>query len=348
MNNKASTPISIPSNHVPTALASWMRGLANELKSQGLDPAPLFAQANLDIALLDQPEARYPVANTTQLWQQAVQITGDETLGLRAIRHITPATFHAVGLSVMASDTLEQAFDRMRRFVDLVTDASEIQLHTHGDEFVVELKIKGNTEPAEQSLDGFITLLANAGKGLGDPSLVPLHVDMTRAAPKAENLELFQKSIGAPLVFKQPVIRLVYALGTVKTRLKGANALVAEHLDLASQAAIDRLKPNLSLERLVQEQIKAHLQQGMPTLEQIARALNLSPRNLQRKLADEHTNLGLITDQLRQQLALQRLRHSKDTITAIALDLGFSDPSSFSRACKRWFGKSPSELRLDA
>lgn len=325
-----------------------MRGLANELKSQGLDPVPLFTQAELDIAQLDQPEARYPVANTTQLWQQAVAITGDETLGLRAIRHITPATFHAVGLSVMASDTLEQAFDRMRRFVDLVTDASEIQLHTHGDEFVVELKIKGNTQPADQSIDGFVTLLANAGKGLGDPSLVPLHVEMTRAEPKTEHLELFQKSIGAPLLFNKPVIRLVYALSTVTTRLKGANALVAEHLDLASQAAIDRLKPSLSLERLVQEQIKAHLQHGVPTLEHIARALNMSPRNLQRKLADEHTNLALITDQLRQQLALQRLRHSRDPLTAIALDLGFSDPSSFSRACKRWFGKSPSEFRLDA
>ena len=344
MNNKASTS----TNHVPTALASWMRGLANELKSQGLDPAPLFAQADLDITLLDHPEARYPVPNTTQLWQQAVAITGDETLGIRAIRHITPATFHAVGLSVMASDTLEQAFDRMRRFADLVTDASEIQLHTLANEFVVELKIKGNTQPADQSLDGFITLLANAGKGLGDPSLVPLQVEMTRAAPQTENLELFQNSIGAPLTFNQAVIRLVYDLNTVRTKLKGANALVAEHLDLASQAAIDRLKPSLSLERMVQEQIKTHLQQGLPTLEHIARALNMSPRNLQRKLADENTNLGLITDQLRQQLALQRLRHSKDPITAIALDLGFSDPSSFSRACKRWFGKSPSELRLDA
>jgi AraC-like DNA-binding protein len=344
MNNKASTS----SNHVPTALASWMRGLANELKSQGLNPATLFAQAELDIALLDKPEARYPVANTTQLWQQAVNITGDETLGLRAIRHITPATFHAVGLSVMASDTLEQAFDRMRRFADLVTDASEIQLHTLADQFVVELKIKSSTQPADQSIDGFVTLLANAGKGLGDPSLVPLRVDMTRATPKAEHLDLFQKSIGAPVAFNQPVVRLVYALDVVRTKLKGANALVAEHLDLASQAAIDRLKPALSLERLVQEQIKAHLQHGVPTLDSVARELGMSPRNLQRKLAENGTNLVLITDQLRQQLALQRLRHAKDPITAIALDLGFSDPSSFSRACKRWFGQSPSELRLDA
>jgi len=344
MNNKASTS----SNHVPTALASWMRGLANELKSQGLNPATLFAQAELDIALLDKPEARYPVANTTQLWQQAVNITGDETLGLRAIRHITPATFHAVGLSVMASDTLEQAFDRMRRFADLVTDASEIQLHTLADQFVVELKIKSSTQPADQSIDGFVTLLANAGKGLGDPSLVPLRVDMTRATPKAEHLDLFQKSIGAPVAFNQPVVRLVYALDVVRTKLKGANALVAEHLDLASQAAIDRLKPALSLERLVQEQIKAHLQHGVPTLDSVARELGMSPRNLQRKLAENGTNLVLITDQLRQQLALQRLRHAKDPITAIALDLGFSDPSSFSRACKRWCGQSPSELRLDA
>lgn len=322
-----------------------MRGLARELEHQGCDARAFFEEAGLDFSLLDSPEARYPVAQTTALWQKAVQATGDETLGIKAIRHITPATFHAVGLSVMASETLEQAFGRMRRFVDLVTDASEINLNTDKAKFVVELKLKEGAQPAHQSTDGFLCLLANAGKGLGDPSLVPLRVELSRPAPHATNLEFFEKSFAAPLQFGCNTMRIVYELSTVHTRLKGANPLIAEHLDQASQAAIDRLKPANSTSRQVRDWVSKQLEQGAPRIEQVAAHMNMSARNLQRKLADEGTSLAFILDEIRQGEAQRRLKQSQDSITAIALDLGFSDASAFSRACKRWFGKSPSDIR---
>ncbi|MCR2745909.1 AraC family transcriptional regulator [Limnobacter parvus] len=341
MTNKTASSTS----NTPTALASWMRGLARELELQGCNAPELFAQAGLDFALLDSPEARYPVPQTTLLWQKAVQATGDETLGIRAIRHITPATFHAVGLSVMASETLEQAFGRMRRFAELVTDASEFILLTTQSEFTIELKIKEGAQPAHQSTDGFMCLLANAGKGLGDPSLVPLRIELRRPAPQADNLDFFEKSFAAPLRFDCNTFRIVYELATVRTRLKGANPLIAEHLDQASQAAIERLKPASSVSRMVKTWVAQQLAQGAPSIEEVAAYMNMSSRNLQRKLAEEGTSLAAIVDEIRQTEAQRRLKQSQDSLTAIALDLGFSDASAFSRACKRWFGKSPSDIR---
>ncbi len=322
-----------------------MRGLAQELNQRGLDAAHLFQQAGLDPTLLEHPEARYPVSNTTALWQKALELTQDETLGLKAIRHITPATFHAVGLSVMASETLEEAFGRMSRFVDLVTDASEMSLRTHHDEFVVELALRDGAQPAQQSIDGFACLLANAGKGLGDPTLVPLRVALTRPQPAPVHLEFFEKSFGAPLLYQQPTLQIVYAMHTVKTRLKGANRLIAEHLDQASQAAIERLRPAPTLTKAVREIVLNTLQHGAPNLEDVAKPLAMSTRNLQRKLADEGTSLADIVDEVRREEARRLLVQSKAPLTAIALDLGFSDASAFSRACKRWFGQSPSTLR---
>lgn len=329
----------------PTALTSWMRGLARELELQGLSPAELFNAVGLDPSLLDNPEARYPVADTTRLWQKAVELTGDEALGLKAIRHITPATFHAVGLSVMASETLEQAFGRMSRFADLVTDASQIVISTRENTFEVELRIRDASSPAHQSVDGFMALLANAGKGLGSPELVPLRVELSRPQPQAAALDLFKKLFVAPVSFGQPRIALVYALQTVQTRLKGANPLVAEHLDQASQAAMERLKPATSLSRMLKNWARERLPQGTPSIEEAAQQVNMSARNLQRKLAEEGTSLAALIDDIRQTESLRRLKHTQDPLTAIALDLGFSDSSAFSRACKRWFGKSPSELR---
>lgn len=341
MNNKASNS----TTSTPTALASWMRGLARELELQGCNAPSLFARVGLDFALLDSPEARYPVHQTTLLWQQAVHATGDETLGLKAIRHITPATFHAVGLSVMASETLEQAFGRMRRFADLVTDASEIDLLSSDSEFVVELKLKEGAQPAHQSTDGFLCLLANAGKGLGEPGLMPLRVELSRPEPEPQHKDYFERSFDASLLFGCKAMRLVFALATVQTRLKGANPLIAEHLDQASLAAIERLKPTNSASRLLRTWVVTQLDKGAPSIELAAAHMNMSARNLQRKLADEGSSLAAIVDDIRQSEAQRRLKHTQDSLTAIALDLGFSDASAFSRACKRWFGKSPSDMR---
>lgn len=341
MNKKASHTAENP----PTALASWMRGLARELEQQGCQAQTLFEQAGLDFSLLEAAEARYPVPQTTRLWQLAMQATGDETLGLKAIRHITPATFHAVGLGVMASETLEQAFERMRRFVDLVTDASEIELLTTETEFQVQLKLKPGAHPADQSLDGFVCLLANAGKGLGDANLLPLRIELMRPPPKAENLRYFERSFAAPLVFSCSQVRIVYHLATVRTRLKGANPLIAEHLDQASLAAIERLKPRSSVAKKVKAWVEKQIGQNALGIDQAASHLNMSARNLQRKLAEEGTSLASIVDETRQAECLRRLTNTNDSITSIALDLGFSDASAFSRACKRWFGKPPSEIR---
>lgn len=322
-----------------------MRGLAKELEQRGLDAPALFAQSGLDYALLDAPEARYLVSNTTALWQKAVELTADEALGLKAIRHITPATFHAVGLSVMASATLEEAFGRMSRFVDLVTDASEMKLCTDATHFVVELNLREGAQPAIQSMDGFACLLANAGRGLGEPSLLPLRVELSRPHPQPGNLGFFEKSFVAPVAFGQPGIRIVYALDTVKARLKGANRLIAEHLDQASQAAIERLKPSPTLRKSVRDLVLRNLQQGAPNLDDVASHLAMSTRNLQRKLAEEGSSLADIVDDVRREEAKRLLANTQAPLTAIALDLGFSDASAFSRACKRWFGKPPSELR---
>ena len=127
----------------------------------------------------------------------------------------------------------------------------------------------------------------------------------------------------------------------------GANPLIAEHLDQASQAAIERLKPASSASKKIRHWVIDRLQQGAPSIEEAASFMNMSARNLQRRLAEEGTNLASIVDEIRQSEATRRLKQSQDSLTAIALDLGFSDASAFSRACKRWFGKSPSELRLD-
>ena len=66
---------------------------------------------------------------------------------------------------------------------------------------------------------------------------------------------------------------------------------------------------------------------------------------MQRRLAEEGTSFGDILQNTRRELAKSYLQESQLSINEIAYLLGFSEHANFSRACKRWFGRAPSEYR---
>jgi AraC-like DNA-binding protein len=87
------------------------------------------------------------------------------------------------------------------------------------------------------------------------------------------------------------------------------------------------------------------LSTGMVSKQQIADRLHMSPRNLELKLAAENTNFQQVLDSTRQSLAAGYIEQSGISITETAYLLGFSDAANFTRAFKRWTGKSPLEFR---
>jgi AraC-like DNA-binding protein len=99
----------------------------------------------------------------------------------------------------------------------------------------------------------------------------------------------------------------------------------------------------LSLEDEVREMIRLYLPTFDCTLERVARALNLQPRNLQLKLKQRGSSYSMLLAEIRQHLAVEGLRRKGMTVTDLSLRLGFSDVSIFSRTFKQWMGVSPQQ-----
>jgi AraC-like DNA-binding protein len=91
----------------------------------------------------------------------------------------------------------------------------------------------------------------------------------------------------------------------------------------------------------VQRALLEALPDGAPSKPAIARSLGMSARNLQRHLAAEGTSFKEVLSQARIGLARQYVAERRLSVTEIAFILGFADTSTFSRAFKRWTGKSP-------
>ena len=83
----------------------------------------------------------------------------------------------------------------------------------------------------------------------------------------------------------------------------------------------------------------------VPPLSEVASALAMSERSIQRGLRDEDTSYRQLVDEVRKDLALQHLGRPGTSATDVAFLLGFSEPSAFTRAFRRWTGSAPTQFR---
>jgi len=88
--------------------------------------------------------------------------------------------------------------------------------------------------------------------------------------------------------------------------------------------------------------------QTAPTLEWAASCLHLSPRSLQRKLAQEQATFSSVLEHVRHNLALEWMRQPDLHLGEMAEKLGYADHATFCNAFKRWAGVAPSRYRMSA
>ncbi|MEP6501995.1 MAG: helix-turn-helix transcriptional regulator, partial [Betaproteobacteria bacterium] len=95
----------------------------------------------------------------------------------------------------------------------------------------------------------------------------------------------------------------------------------------------------------VRREVATQLANDRARLDDVAAALALNPRTLQRKLAEAGTNFQAVHDAARHALAEDLLRDSQLNLTDVAYMLGYREQSSFNRACREWFGNTPARTR---
>lgn len=327
-----------------TALSSWTKAILKTLDGAGVDGAALLRKAGLDPAVLDDPNGRYPVEQTTRLWRLAVRETGDPCIGLRVASQVTQATFHALGYTLAASATLKDAFERIQRYFRIVSDAAELELRQAGPEchFLIHAPAAG-PQPAPEAIDAFMSVFVRMCRGLsGDRALSPLRIELRRPAPP--DPACFEQVLRAPLAFGAANNRLVYATAALERRLESANPELASHHDDIARKYLARFAKDNIVAR-VESALIDRLPHGEPSQQDIAMALHLSARSLQRKLAAQGTSYKALLLATRRDLALSYLKDRAYTVSEVTYLLGFSDTSSFTRAFKRWTGQPPSGLR---
>ncbi len=175
------------------------------------------------------------------------------------------------------------------------------------------------------------------------PELRVCRLELRRAEPPASDpyTEVFR----APVRFGATADRLCFTDEEWITPIEGADESLARVLEEHARILAQRMPQATSGFRA---QVEKTIAAGVPdggSATKVARALHVSVRTLQRKLVAEGTTFREVYDTVTGQLALNYLSDPKVSIAEVAFLLGFSDPSSFNRAFRRWTGETPGRWR---
>lgn len=327
----------------PTSLSSWTRALVATMRTLGLDAPHLIQEAGLDPALLRQPQGRYALEGTTRLWALAMQASGREDLGLEVARHVDHATFQALGYALLASTTLQDAFERLLRYFAVVSDAGSLELRSdsRGTTLVIA-PVDGPIQPAPQAIEAMVCVIYRMGRRLYGRgfSLQELHF----SHPAPSDTQAYRQAFGLMPQFAADQNLIRVCRGVMDESLPTGNPELAR----ANEALLEITLNNIQRPDIVQslrDHLAQHLANGEPSLQQLAQHLYMSPRKLQRQLAAHDTSFSRVLDELRQELAKGYLANAALSLSEVCFLLGFQDVSSLNRACQRWFQSTPGQLR---
>ncbi|WP_437925524.1 AraC family transcriptional regulator [Sorangium sp. So ce291] len=333
----------------PTVWARTAAQLAGYAAERGADRAALIDAAGLTAAALADPDARVPLAAFYALIEAAVTAAADPHLGLGFAGRLQPEHFDALGFLAMSSPTLGEAFRRMLRYQQLWNEGERYTLEIRERRAHIAFTPFGPDRPAHGQMAEMFAFdaLVNAGRMCGAP--IRAVAVRFRHAPAADPEEKARR-LGAAVQFEAPQTELVLPAEALDLPLPHANEALAAFLERQVGAIAAQLPGAASPAPALADRVRALLGERLregADLGALAERLRMSPRTLQRRLSDEGTSLHALLDEVRRGRAASLLEADM-AIGEVAYLLGYSEPSAFHRAFRRWTGETPEAFRARA
>ena len=322
--------------------------LVNVLKSYHLDYHKILKEAGFDADKEYLPTNRVPFKKIVKLWELTVQYSKDPCIGLVYATHIQPSSLHGLGFSFLASCTLKDGLERLVRFQRILSTQLRLTLKETDNGyglFHMLINKKRSIQIPDAAIHGRIASVYKICQLMMGPELRPLRVSFEHPEPQC--IDKFTEFFNTEVTFNAGETGIVFDKQTCERMTSAANPELARINDRIVTHYLEQFEQR-NLVTKTRKFIIDHLPSGVPKQSTIARDLNLSLRNFQRKLEQAETNYKTLLNEVRYEMASDYLSSSDYQIIQIAYFLGFSDPSNFGRAFKRWTGLSPQHFRQNS
>ena len=302
-----------------------------------------MGRCELDLDEVKVPEARVLHARVVRLWSVAVEMTGDADFGLSTAALIPAGAFGVVEYAFRKSRNFAEGLDRMSRYFRLVHDVARLEGEALGSRYILEHTIPGARALPRAAADFVLSTAVLMFRDATTTAVSPLEVwlDYAEPADTSAHEELF----AAPLRFLSGKRALIFSVEDLDAPLRLAEPGLCGVLDAHAQQLLSNLPTVGAFSDRVRELLASELAGGDASAQDIARRLKMSVRTLHRRLTEEGTSHKRLVENLRLDLARTYLGDRGIAISEVAYLLGFSEPSAFHRAFRRWTGKTPADFR---
>jgi AraC-like DNA-binding protein len=333
----------------PTIAAGYPRAFLDFAVARGADRQALVERSSIRPDELEEQDNRVSFKQYMALMEAGVELCDEPALALLFGEAVRMQEVSIVGLIGEASETTEEARRQLNRYARLTLDEGEARaserLELVRDEDGVWLKLTSPLYNNRLLVEaGFAQSICGAREMFGatnDFSKWPypkaIHFTHSEPAYRAE----YDRVFGVPLFFGSHMNALLMDEQFLSIRLPRANRYVFGILSAHAEALLKSLESSKTTRGRVESLLMPVLHTGEATMDTIAAELGVSRPTLFRRLKAEGTTFEKVLDELRHKLALYYLSGKKVSVNETAYLVGFSDAAAFSRAFKRWTGKSP-------
>lgn len=327
----------------PTISAQFLRHVANCVELTGHSAAGLLERIAVTRELLEDPDGLIPLAHFVLFFEEAAALVRNPHFGLHAGRLAGSDSIGPLSFLFLSAPDLRTAFASFARYLSTFQQASRHQFKDEGSRAtftygLVDQSLTRRRQDAEYSI-GAMFSLARQFTG-GEIEFREVRFEHERVGDYARYRDFF----GCDVFFEQDCNaitmdgRYLDARGRVLS--PSLHPILEEHLQrIAGRESVASLGDRL---RAMIEQAPFD---APPDLSEAALRLHLSVPTLHRRLAAEGTGWRKLVNGHRMETAARLLRTSRRNVSAIALDVGFAESASFTRAFARHFGVSPGRYR---
>jgi AraC-like DNA-binding protein len=348
MSNPAPEPASLPPLTRARVVGAYAQTAVDTARELGADLQRLGSDCGLPALPRGLPDS-VTVPQYIGLLDAAARQLDAPLFGLQVGQRMRLSTFASYGLVLCTCTDFRAVAAQTLRFECLAHDLGRSELVeqdgiAHYRWHSPWLTLPGARHLSESVMAG----IRGFANWLASGELPVLAVAFTHPALPDVTADDYVQLFGAPVRFGADVTQASFPAEVLDTRVSNADTSLFDALARTAEqrlAARQHEAQDAPIVAAVRERIRAQLMHGRAQLPQIAQALGLSARTLQRRLGAQDSSFTGLLDTTRRELAEQYLRDPRLSLTEIAFLLGFGQQSDFNHAFRSWFDTAPAAWR---
>jgi AraC-like DNA-binding protein len=291
------------------------------------------------------PTLKLRLSSFVELFEESARQTRNDNFGLWFGNQFKPRDLGMWGYAAVSAPTLGSALENLVGLFRYHQESSAMALRSDADGLmrleyqITEPAIVERRQDAELSLGMFLNLFHECCGASWAPEEV--HFEHPRPAEARGH----EKAFNAPIYFSQPTNALLFRSDIL------CRPMPASDLKLLAvmQTCLEQLSASGPSEQPVLDRVRTairmRLPEGYPLLEEIAQALGVPAAAICRDLHETGATYKELVENVRRDLAIYYVKQRRLPFSEMAMLLGYSELSAFSRAFRRWTGTSPREWR---